>query len=62
MSDAESDSGDKTRVWSNVTVWFLLGRRLAEDFCEFVLDFDLPETEPVGPFVFREVLLMLLAV
>ena len=32
VSDAESDSGDKTRVWSNVTVWFYLGRRLAEEF------------------------------
>lgn len=61
VSDAESDNGIKRGVWSNVTVWFYLRRRLAEDFCEFVLDFDLPETEPVGPFVFREVLLMLLA-
>ena len=32
VSDAESDSRDKTRVWSNVTVWFYLRRRLAEGF------------------------------
>lgn len=56
VSDAESDSRDKTRVWSNVTVWFYLRRRLAEIFCEFVLDFDLPEIEAVGDVVLRKYL------
>jgi hypothetical protein len=32
VSDAESDSGDKTRVWSNVTVWFYLRRRFSGRF------------------------------
>lgn len=32
VSDAESDNGIKRGVWSNVTVWFYLPRRVAEDF------------------------------
>ena len=32
VSDAESDNGIKRGVWSNVTVWFYLRRRLAEGF------------------------------
>ena len=31
-SNAESNNGIKRGVWSNVTVWFYLPRRLAEDF------------------------------
>jgi hypothetical protein len=54
VSDAESDSRDKTRVWSNVTVWFLFAETLSGIFCEFVLDFVLLAVEAVGAVVSRK--------
>ena len=48
-SDAESNNGIKRGVWSNVTVWFYLRRRLVKDFCEFVFGLDWPAVKAVGP-------------